>query len=407
MDPVLLEIMVSNVLLIVLEATRSGSVTPQLRYSDSHAIISITDTSIGARADADWFVRYQAMTESSVDGRTLEGISIGIALAKEIVRLHGGEIDLTSKPMADPNNSRSTFTARIPLKDALEREALTLPCGIYARQLVDNIIQWSDDNDSTDSASVPSDASASVEPFAEEDPLAKALMFEHSDRILLVDSNREIRESVRSVFKSFCTVTDVKTVPDALEQMSKVRPDIVVCSDGAENGNGLDLVAAIRSIPAYRAIPVVLLSSSLDAESLVAAFIAGVDDFLIKPFKTRELILRVHLHMQMGKKWIMLEKLYTAREQEIAVLSDYCPSGIMRTDANGSLTYANAAFQEPAGIQPGEDLDQWRTHADPKSLAMLEEKWQQIVTGNQTRPHVARASYARLGHSPMLDCRQG
>lgn len=376
-DPVLLEMLVSNLLLIVLKMTKGSVLTLTMMYGKNFAEISIIDhggiTAKQLDWASDWFSGVETM--GGVDTST-DGMGIGISLVKEIVRIHNGDLDITGAN-EKKRGSKSAFTARIPLDSPQSGEpGLVAPRGGYARQVAEDIHSWS-----VDDADMATESSATAPTRLN---LVDGLMFESSDLLLVVDSSRDIREYIKSVFEPFCSVIDVATLADASHVIADKSPHLVLCDEELSDGTGAELLAQMRGQVATKVTPFVMLSASPDDEARFDAFITGADDFIAKPFKTKELLLRVHLHMQTGKKHAKLEKLFAEREQEIAVLSDYCPSGIMRTDAAGWLTYANAAFREPAGITTDDNLNLWTEHCAPESLEAVESVWNDIVHGDNT-----------------------
>jgi signal transduction histidine kinase len=102
----------------------------------------------------------------------------------------------------------------------------------------------------------------------------------------------------------------------------------------------------------------------------------------MKPFKPKERLARIHLHMQLGKRRTQLEQLFVQREQEIKLLSDYCPSGIIRTDPRGVMTYGNAAWKVHAGMSDQDDILAWPQYVDPAELERLGHEWNEIVDGD-------------------------
>jgi signal transduction histidine kinase len=87
----------------------------------------------------------------------------------------------------------------------------------------------------------------------------------------------------------------------------------------------------------------------------------------------------------MGKKRAKLEKLFAEREQELKVLSDHCPSGIVRLDAAGYITYANDAFRQSSGISAelsAADMSTvWNLLCDEETAERLARVWPEILYG--------------------------
>ena len=84
--------------------------------------------------------------------------------------------------------------------------------------------------------------------------------------------------------------------------------------------SGTDLLAAIRA-ESKLYIPMVLLSAQTGDEARVEALLGGAEDYLEKPFKPKELLARVHLQMQVGKKRNTLEQLFVEREVQVRFLT--------------------------------------------------------------------------------------
>ena len=76
----------------------------------------------------------------------------------------------------------------------------------------------------------------------------------------------------------------------ALDQLEKKRPDIVVTDWMMPDLSGLDLCKRIRSRPGLRDTYVILLSSNSTEEQKAAGFAAGADGYLTKPLQAHELL---------------------------------------------------------------------------------------------------------------------
>ena len=57
---------------------------------------------------------------------------------------------------------------------------------------------------------------------------------------------------------------------------------------------GIDVCRRLRDDPATAGIPIILLTSKNDEEEVLRGFAAGVDDYIVKPFSSREMLSRVH-----------------------------------------------------------------------------------------------------------------
>lgn len=212
---------------------------------------------------------------------------------------------------------------------------------------------------------------------------SEAMLFEPTDVLLLVDDNRDMLSYIKSIFAPFCKVVEATSGEEALTMAKTNPPDLILSDMMMPKLNGQDLLVAIRNDPATRLVPVILLCATSDEDLRLSALTAGAEDFILKPFKSRELLVRVQLHMQVGKRLISVETLHAQREKEIALLSDHCPSGIMRADAEGNLLYCNAAWRMFAGMGAEEDPRTWPQRVDDETLNVVTSNWEKILHGDQ------------------------
>jgi PAS domain S-box-containing protein len=374
-DPTLLEIVLTNLLSNAVKYTESGEIRVEVRY-DTHMYIVVSDTGCGIPATELGHVTDRYHRAATALSLGVEGTGIGLALAKEIVHLHQGELYIESQTREETGGPHgSTFTVEIPLVDRFDGTVDT-PAknfGEYGRQLAAEAMfnhHAPNENDSVGStADAPND-----------NDWSEGLLFEPADVLLLVDDSADIRDYVRRIFSPYCTVLEARDGVEALEIAKTRRPDLILSDLMMPRMTGQELLAKIRSDPTTRLIPFVLLSAATDEEVRLSALIDySAEDFLLKPFKPKDLLARVHLHMQLGKRRAYLESQFAQREQELRLLSDYCPSGIIRADSDGKLIYANPTWREYCGMSPEQDINEWVNYVDPATRDRLWGMWNDVV----------------------------
>lgn len=75
---------------------------------------------------------------------------------------------------------------------------------------------------------------------------------------------------------------------------AKEKPDLILLDVNLPDGNGIDACRQLKADPIVRHIPVVIVTGQTDSvENRVDGIEAGADDYLIKPFNTKELLTRV------------------------------------------------------------------------------------------------------------------
>jgi len=120
-------------------------------------------------------------------------------------------------------------------------------------------------------------------------------------KILIVDDEKMIREIVKkyAVFSGH----QVIEAADGMEAVNLVRtsrtqPDIIVMDVMMPE---LDGFSAVREIRKVSAIPIVMLSARGEEYDRIRGFELGVDDYVVKPFSPRELIMRLEAILRRGK----------------------------------------------------------------------------------------------------------
>lgn len=115
-----------------------------------------------------------------------------------------------------------------------------------------------------------------------------------SGKILVVDDEPELLQLLRYVLEA--SGFSVVLAPDgrqALEQVQKERPDLVLCDVVMPELNGFETVRALRQNPETRLLPVLMLSARGQAHDVQRALDAGADGYVTKPFSYRELVAEV------------------------------------------------------------------------------------------------------------------
>ena len=372
-DPVLFETVVTNLIGNALKYTEKGSIAVRLDFG-KFAEISVIDTGVGIPRDelgmvTQWYHR----ATNSIHAGT-QGTGLGLALVKELLRLHNGDLLISSQTAEESGGAHgSTFTARVPLIERACTSNVVQPTetfGEYGKAVVRDAMRWTVDNETDSSSERGGDSQG-----AAQSRLSEGIMFEKSDVLMLVDNNLDMREYLRRVFAPYCTIVEAYNGAEALRMATLNPPNLILTDVMMPKMSGLELLAEMRKDPSTRLIPMVLISAMTGDEARVDGLMMGAEDYLEKPFKPKELIARVHLHMQVGKKRAKLERNFAEREAELALLSDYCPSAIMRADSSGQVLYANDAWRDMAGMSSTADLDSWPDYVHQSIHRSLLNSW--------------------------------
>ncbi len=280
------EKIVLNLVSNAFKFTFEGAIAVRLAREGDEAVLTVADTGVGiAEVElARVFDRFHRV--EGFQGRSLEGSGIGLALVRELVRLHGGNVRVESAP-----GQGAAFTVRLPLAGrsgavppSTDRRE---PVADRADAYVQEARRW-----------LPDAAPASLEDHAAPPANAKAV---EGARILLADDNADMRDYVRRLLEVRYRVETASNGEDALARIEANPPDLVLSGVIMPRLDGFGLLKAIRARPRLASLPVILLSARAGEDSRVEGWNVGADDYLVKPFSARELISRVATNLQLAR----------------------------------------------------------------------------------------------------------
>jgi two-component system KDP operon response regulator KdpE len=114
--------------------------------------------------------------------------------------------------------------------------------------------------------------------------------------VLVIDDEPQIRRVVRNALSDDSTqVLEASAAAEGIDLVASRRPDLVVLDLGLPDIPGID---ACRDIRRFSAVPIIVLSARHSDSDKVALLDAGADDYMTKPFSTRELQARVRAHLR-------------------------------------------------------------------------------------------------------------
>ncbi|MDP4848400.1 MAG: ATP-binding protein [Akkermansiaceae bacterium] len=168
-------------------------------------------------------------------GRGHEGMGIGMAIAREMVEMHGGDLSVESEP-----GLGSTFT-------------FTLPLGCEHL-----------DPDDIDTSEVPEARPHTIGapvPLVQDDETSNSVPANPRPSLLLVEDNLDMRVYLRLHLDLHYEVREAQNGLEALEALEMAAPDIILTDVMMPHLNGLQLCQRIRADERWKKLPVIMLSA--------------------------------------------------------------------------------------------------------------------------------------------------
>ncbi len=288
------EKIVLNLLSNAFKFTFGGGIDVRLRDVGGHVELSVRDTGVGIPPSELPHVFERFHRVEGQHGRTHEGSGIGLALVRELVNLHGGEVRIESKV-----DHGTTFTVILPygesrLPAAAGNESHKVSTATKAAAFVEEALRWLPE---------PADANPALVEFLRDTAIAPPPNAQtgQRERVLVADDNADMRDYVQRLLASRYDVETVGNGVEALEAIRRTRPDLLVSDVMMPARDGFGLLREIRADPELGSLPVILLSARAGDEAKVEGLNAGADDYLTMPFSAQELLARVNTNITMAR----------------------------------------------------------------------------------------------------------
>jgi signal transduction histidine kinase/CheY-like chemotaxis protein len=249
-DPTRLRQIVWQLLANAIKFTpRGGTVVVNVRTSRDHVILTVCDSGPGIAPEFLPHIFDRFTQEDPSTTRSAGGLGVGLALVRELVELHGGDIHARNRD----DQTGAIFTATLPLQPG---ESIPAP----------------------PPAAIPGPGIAS--------PPLDGL------RVLVVDRDVEARDLLRTVLQQRgATVRTAENVADALEALEAWRPDALITDSASPERDSYALVGKVQWLEADRGgrIPAAALTAYARTDERVRQMLDAVHSDLPKPVEPSRL----------------------------------------------------------------------------------------------------------------------
>ena len=250
---------------------QKGSIVCNTTVKNGHLYFTVKNTGKGlTKTDvSNIFERFYQVNENR------DGVGIGLALVKELVKLHKGNITVDSIP-----NDWTTFEVVIPIsKDDFSKNEFNQE----RRSTIDLEEQMTPE----DSIVEKNDSGDEIE----ENPI-----------LLIIDDNLDIRNYVSGLFKKSYTILKAEDGQEGLNLALERIPDIIISDIMMPNIGGIELCNTLKEDERTSHIPIILLTAKAGEENEIEGIKTGADEYITKPFNEKLLKIRVEKLIENRKK---------------------------------------------------------------------------------------------------------
>jgi signal transduction histidine kinase/ActR/RegA family two-component response regulator len=260
-DPDRLQQVIWNLLSNAVKFTPpQGTVRVTLARAATHLELRVADSGLGIKPEFLPHVFERFRQADSTTTRRHSGLGLGLAIVRHLVELHGGTVGVES----EGEGRGAAFIVRLPVRALRDRR--------------------------TRRSSLDAAASGARE-------LADAMVADlHGVTVLVVDDEVDAQALVRTVLQEAgATAIGASAVADALELLTRFRPDVVVADIGMPGEDGYSLIRQVRERERSRAdrMPAIALTAYGRAEDRALALESGFDAHLRKPVDTDALLMAI------------------------------------------------------------------------------------------------------------------
>jgi two-component system, sensor histidine kinase ChiS len=264
-----------NLLGNAVKFTDFGEITITAVIEENYMYITVSDTGIGISKDKQQVI-FNAFEQADTSvSRNYGGTGLGLAITKSLVELHGGKIQVNSE-----YSKGSSFIFTLPLSEdeSIDNSTNSKP---PKQEIIPN--QYSENDILTDENKVPS--------------------IDSNVRILVVDDepiNIQIIYNILSTEKY--NITSVQSGKEALDLiLGNEKFDLILLDVMMPQISGFEVCRTIREKYTLTELPILLVTAKNALEDLVEGFESGANDYLHKPFNSKELLSRVRTLLELKK----------------------------------------------------------------------------------------------------------
>lgn len=310
-----------------------GTISVILQPDAERCILQVQDTGIGIVQEQIPYLFERFRQAEGSENRSYEGSGLGLALVKELVEMHGGQVTVESV-----YGQGTTFTLWL----------VTGTDHLPPEQVLETPLEMNTSRASVELADLEQVESA-AENFAlinkdlllgseNQDSYGAGLIpIGNGHLILVVDDNPDLRSYVADILRrSGYQVQTARNGYEGYGRATDLSPSLIVTDLMMPLVTGLEMIRMIRGEDSLRGTPIILLTAKVDEETRIESTEHGADAYLAKPFNDRELLAEVRNLLALKENERRVLELNTYLTE--SVLKRFLPPALVKKAAAGTLT---------------------------------------------------------------------
>ncbi|MEG4172350.1 MULTISPECIES: response regulator [unclassified Microcoleus] len=298
-----------------------GTITLKVESAGAHCLLQVKDTGIGIRTEQIPYLFERFHQAEGSASRSYEGSGLGLALVKELVELHGGQISVESV-----YGEGTTFTVWLHFGSTHlpPEQVLEIPAEFHSSKAAVELADVEADLSENEAENHNFEA---LEPVRSETAVGT---------VLVVDDNPDLRFYVSAILRdSGFAVLLARNGEEGFAVAKKRRPNLIITDLMMPLISGLDLIRMIREDEELQGTPAILLTAKADEDTRIEGVERGADAYLSKPFNDRELLAEVRNLLALKQNERRVQQLNSYLTE--SVLRRFLPPAMVKAAAAGDL----------------------------------------------------------------------
>lgn len=328
-----------NLLSNAIKFTHEGTIEITAQAEANRAVISVKDTGIGIDAAQQQNIFRPFFQADGSISRKYGGTGLGLAVTQQLVKLHGGELQVNSVP-----DQGSTFFFTLPLAQ-VTLEAHPIPSDLPQRAF----------------PVIP--VTSPLSPESDEEPTSQPKNSENRHTVLVVDDeplNVKVLQDYLS--KAGFRVTTASDGFQALECINTQIPSLILLDVMMPRLNGYEVCRQVRKMYNGAQLPIIMQTVKSQVDDHILGLQAGANDYLTKPFHYEEMLARVQSQLQLKqaieltqenqklqweiKRAIQMEASLQLSKKRLSELLEVGNEAIFVVNEKGRIIYHNQLLEK-------------------------------------------------------------